>query len=143
MRIEEAQFTHLTVDMLGARYTQDQELVEFFLKHLAQSIGMQPIDRPHVYGFPKREGQTDSGVTGFQVIQESHISVHTFPEGDNLVSVDVFSCRAFDREQAIKVIGDFWKPNWMHINSIQRQDVIEELQGRRDHRRKLAIESSA
>ena len=37
----------------------------------------------------------DWGISGFVMIAESHISVHTFPERGE-VSIDVFSCKEFD-----------------------------------------------
>ena len=39
------------------------------------------------------------GPSGFVLIAESHISIHTFPE-KNFVSVDIFSCKGFDAEFA-------------------------------------------
>jgi len=41
----------------------------------------------------------DWGLSGFVLIAESHISIHTFPE-KNFVSVDIFSCKGFDAEFA-------------------------------------------
>ena len=37
---------------------------------------------------------------GFVLIAESHISIHTFPERGYL-SLDIFSCKDFDHEQAV------------------------------------------
>lgn len=34
----------------------------------------------------------ESGVTGVVVLAESHVSIHTWPERDNFVNVDVFVC---------------------------------------------------
>ena len=47
---------------------------------------------------PKPE---DSGVTGFVIIAESHISIHTFPR-KNYVNIDIFSCRPFDHDRALQ-----------------------------------------
>lgn len=43
------------------------------------------------------------GWTGVVIIDKSHISIHTFDKG-NLVSIDVFSCKPFDAEQALSYI---------------------------------------
>ena len=42
----------------------------------------------------------DNGISGFVIIAESHISVHTFP-GRDYVNIDIFSCKSFDHEQAL------------------------------------------
>ena len=47
------------------------------------------------------------GVSGFVMIAESHISIHTFPDQD-YVFMDIFSCKEFEAEKAIKqLIGAF------------------------------------
>ncbi len=41
-----------------------------------------------------------AGVTGFVVIAESHISVHTYPETGHY-AMDIFSCKSFDDKKTI------------------------------------------
>jgi len=62
-------------------------------------LGMTRITEPKVlhYDAPKVE---DSGVSGFVIIAESHISIHTFPHRD-YVNIDIFSCRPFDQDSAL------------------------------------------
>ena len=48
-------------------------------------------------------GSTIEGISGFVMIAESHISIHTFPEKD-YVFIDVFSCKGFDVENAVKLL---------------------------------------
>ena len=72
----------------------DEQLVENFLDSCPDDIGMTKIMPPQVYTYRGREPK-DWGVSGFVLIAESHISVHTFPERGYL-NVDVFSCKDFD-----------------------------------------------
>lgn len=60
---------------------------------------MTRITEPEVlkYDAPKSE---DSGVSGFVIIAESHISIHTFPNRD-YVNIDIFSCQPFDHDKAL------------------------------------------
>ncbi len=78
----------------------DVDLVRRFLDEYPATLGMTKICEPQVqeYNGPKSE---DSGVSGFVIIAESHISIHTFPHRD-YVNVDVFSCKAFDNERALR-----------------------------------------
>jgi S-adenosylmethionine decarboxylase len=85
---------------------KDEEFVYRFLDVFPSEIGMNKISTPHVtrYRGPKDE---DWGISGFVLIAESHISVHTFPER-SYVNIDVFSCKDFDHEQALsKIIETF------------------------------------
>jgi S-adenosylmethionine decarboxylase len=74
----------------------DEQLVESFLDRCPDDMGMTKIMPPQVYTYRGREPK-DWGVSGFVLIAESHISVHTFPERGYL-NVDVFSCKDFDTD---------------------------------------------
>ena len=75
------------------------ERVREFLTDCPADLGMTRITEPKVleYDAPKPE---DSGVSGFVIIAESHISIHTFPHRD-YVNIDIFSCRPFDQQRAL------------------------------------------
>ena len=95
---------HLVVDGLGCDPEQlaDAEHVRRFLEAYPDAISMTKITSPSVYTYhgPKPE---DWGISGFVIIAESHISVHTFPDRGYL-NIDVFSCREFDAERALSEI---------------------------------------
>ena len=78
----------------------DVDLVRGFLTDCPDTLGMTRITEPRVirYDAPKAD---DSGVSGFVIIAESHISVHTFPHR-SYVNIDIFSCQKFDHDQALE-----------------------------------------
>ena len=77
----ERSIMHLVIDGHGcdAEQLSDQERVRRFLDEFPDRIGMTKIAVPavHLYHGPVPE---DWGVSGFVIIAESHISVHTFPD---------------------------------------------------------------
>ena len=87
---------HLVVDGYGAdsQKLQDENLIFKFLDEYPTAIGMTKMIPPQVYTY---RGQTpdDWGLSGFVLIAESHISIHTFPDRQ-YVNIDVFSCKEFD-----------------------------------------------
>ena len=91
---------HLMLDGYGCDKTrlQDLNLVYRILDELPTRIGMTKIMPPYVFKYSGLRPE-DWGLSGFVLISESHISIHTFPE-KNFVSVDIFSCKAFDSEFA-------------------------------------------
>lgn len=99
---------HLVIDGYGGDTAKmwDTELVRRFLTDYPDSLGMTRITEPRVldYHAPKPE---DSGVSGFVIIAESHISIHTFPE-KSYVNIDIFSCRPFDHERALADATDLF-----------------------------------
>jgi S-adenosylmethionine decarboxylase len=53
------------------------------------------------------ENPDDWGISGIVMIAESHISIHTFPEY-NEASIDIFTCREFDTENALDTIKEMF-----------------------------------
>ena len=95
---------HLVVDGYGASPEKlaDADLVYRFLDAFPDAIGMTKVIRPQVYTYHGQKAE-DWGVSGFVVIAESHISVHTFPER-GYINVDIFSCREFDTDPAVEEV---------------------------------------
>ena len=93
---------HLVIDGFRGDTTKmwDVEWVREFLFECPNNLSMTRITEPKVleYTAPKAE---DSGVSGFVIIAESHISIHTFPHR-NYVNIDIFSCRPFDHQRALE-----------------------------------------
>ncbi len=92
---------HLVIDGYGAdsAMLEDTEAIRRFLDEYPDAIGMTKITPPHVYTYVGQNPE-DVGVSGFVLIAESHISVHTFPKR-NYVNIDVFSCKDFDTQKAL------------------------------------------
>jgi S-adenosylmethionine decarboxylase len=92
---------HLAVDGYGMDTSkfQDRDLLYEFLDTYPTTLGMTKITEPKVLTYVGNVSE-DWGLSGFVIIAESHISVHTFPSR-NYINVDIFSCKAFDAEKAL------------------------------------------
>ena len=97
---------HLTIDGFGGdrERLSSEALVSSLLDRLPGEIGMTKISQPFVFQYAGVKPE-DWGVTGFVIIAESHISVHTFPDR-GYVWVDVFSCKEFEAPGAVDRIVD-------------------------------------
>ena len=95
---------HLVVDGYGAtpEKLQDTDLVYRFLDEYPQAIGMTKIVPPQVYTYHGKTPE-DWGVSGFVIIAESHISIHTFPDRQ-YVNIDIFSCKDFDATSSLSIV---------------------------------------
>jgi S-adenosylmethionine decarboxylase len=83
-----------------------EEVVRSLLDTYPSEINMTKISEPFVLNYTGEKPE-DWGITGFVIIAESHISVHTFPER-GYVWVDIFSCKEFESEGATeRIIRDF------------------------------------
>ena len=95
---------HLIIDGYSSdqKILRDEDFLRKWLENYPAEIGMTRISPPYVlrYVGPVLE---DWGISGFVFIAESHIGIHTFVER-NYVNIDIFSCKDFDTEKAIKDI---------------------------------------
>ena len=85
---------HLTIDGYCGNYDKlnDKNLVMKVLNDLPNLLGMKKLSNPEVYFAPDNDKKDPGGWSGFVVIAESHISIHTFPRR-RFLSADVYSCK--------------------------------------------------
>ena len=98
---------HVTIDASGCnkRKLSSVTLVYDILNKLPDRIGMTKMTLPYVVKWLDKFAHGTEGISGFVMIAESHISIHTFPDQD-YVFMDIFSCKDFDAEKAIKYLVD-------------------------------------
>lgn len=96
----------------------DLNLIYRILEELPARIGMTKIMPPYVFKYSGLKPE-DWGLSGFVLIAESHISIHTFPE-KSYASVDIFSCKAFDTEFAAEYLKDVFGMTKVDVNVLDR-----------------------
>jgi S-adenosylmethionine decarboxylase len=85
---------HLTVDGYdGApELLADIGVVQRWLDELPRRLGMTKLLEPCLIEVGTQNEKDPGGITGFVLIAQSHISVHTFPLR-RFVTADVFTCQ--------------------------------------------------
>lgn len=122
---------HLIIDgyTSDAEILADEQFIGKFLHGYPSKIGMTVIRAPQVSKCIGAKPE-DWGISGYVLITESHISVHTFPE-HLYVCIDIFSSKEFDCEQAIRDLKEEFKLTkfWPHIlkRGIEHPAVAEEV----------------
>jgi S-adenosylmethionine decarboxylase len=101
---------HLVFDGHGcpAERLSDLDGLYALLDRLPDQIGMTKIMPPYVFRHG-RPGQPAAGLSGFVLIAESHISVHTFPD-QGFANADVFSCEPFDAGIVLSALKKAFAP---------------------------------
>jgi S-adenosylmethionine decarboxylase len=85
---------HVTIDGYGGSYERlnSEEAVHSALVELCDVLRMHPMIKPVVISAPDNHIKDPGGWSGFVIIAESHISIHTFPRRQ-FVSADVYTCQ--------------------------------------------------
>ncbi len=86
--------SHFTLDGYGCSEEKlaDMDLVFEVLERLPGHLGMHKIITPYVVKAAGNDKKDPGGYSGFVMIAESHISIHTFPK-KRFVSIDVYTCQ--------------------------------------------------
>ena len=110
------------IDGYGGSYEKlnDQSFVLSCLQELPEKLGMKKLADPEVYFAEGNDKKDPGGWSGFVVIMESHISVHTFP-ARGFVSIDVYTCQNnIDRDRIVGYFSDKFDLSDTEVNFVIR-----------------------
>ena len=112
---------HVTIDASGCnkRKLASVTVVYDILNKLPDRIGMTKMTLPYVVKWMDKFANGTEGVSGFVMIAESHLSIHTFPDQD-YVFMDIFSCRGFDAEMAVKYLTSAFEATKIEKHILKR-----------------------
>jgi S-adenosylmethionine decarboxylase len=88
------------------------EDVKILLNELVLLLDLQKISEAYKQFEPY-------GATGFILLEESHISIHTWPE-HQYAAIDIFSCKSFDMEKLTLKIKELLNTNTIECKLVER-----------------------
>ena len=111
---------HLVLDLAGcprARLT-DAAHLRAWVKDLIVAIKMKAYGEPQIEHFATHSFDA-AGFTLLQLIETSNICAH-FAENLGQIYIDIFSCKRFDNETAIKVCRKYFEPETVEVHVLER-----------------------
>ena len=120
---------HLTLDGYRGdkQKLNSQKLVRKCLNELPKLLNMKKLSRPEVYFAKANDKKDPGGWSGFVVIAESHISLHTFP-GREFLSADVYTCHnGMNRKFIVSYLKEQFGLRQTEVNFLKRgtRDPVE------------------
>lgn len=108
---------HLMIDAYNCHPDElrDQNLVYKILDTVPNLIGMKKLIKPYVIFAEDNNKRDPGGWSGFVIIQESHISLHTFIKR-RFITADIYSCKEFDPKPAIEFFKKTFRTNDLEIH---------------------------
>jgi S-adenosylmethionine decarboxylase len=93
---------HITIDGYGGDYDllNDEKVIFHILAELPKKLKMTTLTVPMVVSARANGDKDPGGWSGFVIIAESHIALHTFPKR-RFISADVYTCQNGMDVQAI------------------------------------------
>lgn len=108
---------HIILDLekVDNQILNDEEGLKKFLVDVTEKVEMHVLFGPVVVsGIPE-----NPGLSGFVIIDYSHISAHTFTNNGE-AEVDIFSCKPFEQEKAKEAVLNYFK---VPESSVRFQEV--------------------
>lgn len=104
---------HLIVELWQAQHLTDASEIRSIFMEAAQACGatILSIDL-HVF-------EPNGGVSGVAVLQESHISIHTWPEYE-YAALDIFVCGTLDPNDTLPVLKSRFAPGNIQVVEMKR-----------------------
>lgn len=109
---------HLIVELWHAKYLTNPSRIRKILIQAVEKCGatLLGIDL-HVFS-------PNGGVSGVAVLQESHLSIHTWPEY-HYAAIDIFVCGTIDPRLALEVLEMEFSPEQVQVREMKRGMGIE------------------
>ncbi len=108
---------HYILDIYGCEQTEISFVpaVERLLHEIIGKVDLVKVNAAFKQFEPK-------GVTGFILLEESHISIHTWPE-HSFAAIDIFSCKSIEVSSLESFLLDVLKAEKVCLSSIRRGKI--------------------
>jgi S-adenosylmethionine decarboxylase len=103
---------HLIIDVYDAEHLDDIDHIETTLRHCVDAAGATLL-HIHLHHFQP------NGVSGVEVLAESHISIHTWPEA-GYAALDVFMCGKADPDKCVPVLREAFGAKRIAVSELLR-----------------------
>ena len=113
---------HVTLDGYNGDFDllNSEEVVTKALQEMPGEMDMTILGGPVVYFAKGNDLKDPGGWSGFVVIEESHISIHTFP-ARGFISADVYTCKnGMDQQKIVQFFRDRFGIKDEEVNFIKR-----------------------
>ena len=106
---------HLIVNIYKCGKMPNHTELYKFLEKLVKLVKMNALTKPYIV-----EGaEYNPGITGFVIIETSHISVHTF-ETKKFIALDIYSCMPFNHKLILNEIKKEFNTKDLEYTIIKR-----------------------
>jgi S-adenosylmethionine decarboxylase len=105
--------THIIIELWNGKNFSSLPKIRKILKDSVKACGATLL------GINLHKFSPSGGISGVAIIQESHISIHTWPEY-KYAAMDIFVCGEINPYEAISVIKGGFKPEKIQVAELKR-----------------------
>jgi len=105
--------THLIIELWNAQHLSSLPKIKTILQKAVKTCGATLV-KINLHKFTP-----SGGISGVAIIQESHISIHSWPEY-KYAAIDIFVCGGINPYKAIPVLKKNFKPKDIQVMELKR-----------------------
>ena len=104
---------HLLIELWTDHFLNDSNRIREIIIKAINACGATML------GIDLHEFTPNGGISGVAILQESHLSIHTWPEY-SYAAIDLFVCGTVDPYLAIPVLESEFKPEKLEVQEVKR-----------------------
>jgi S-adenosylmethionine decarboxylase len=104
---------HLLVELWTSKFLREPNRIRGIIIEALKAC------RATMLGIDLHVFSPNGGVSGVAILQESHLSIHTWPEYE-YAAIDIFVCGTIDPKLAVPVLKKHFQPDRIEIREIKR-----------------------
>ncbi|MGD9157751.1 MAG: adenosylmethionine decarboxylase [Desulfobacteraceae bacterium] len=104
---------HLLIELWTEHFLNDSNRIREIIIKAINTCGATML------GIDLHEFTPNGGISGVAILQESHLSIHTWPEY-NYAAIDLFVCGTIDPYLAVPVLEKEFMPEKTDVQEIKR-----------------------
>ena len=116
---------HLTIDLKECThldYLTKPKSVKWYIERVCMNLELTRIGEPVIEQFHHPEDKDKCGITATQVLGESLLSIHTYPE-HKCAYIDIFSCSKFNTKIAIEFTRRVFGAKDFQVSLVKRMNL--------------------
>jgi len=106
---------HLILDLHECSYMPTHSEIYELFEDIIKSVHMKTLIPPFIV----KGAEHLAGLTGFCVIETSHLAIHTFTD-EGYIAFDLYSCKDYNEQIIIEKIQQLVKPKYIEKKIMQR-----------------------
>lgn len=103
---------------LDARYCNeainDPVIIQEFINEALEKIEMVPIGPTHILWCDTHDPEK-VGLSVYQLLQDSNISIHFCPANENQAYLDLFSCKEYEAQTVVDLFKKYFAPGKLAV----------------------------
>ena len=120
---------HVVIDAFGltpesVELLYDATALRGYISTITRWLHLTPVGEPTLQPFPTKDGSQKETYTATQVLSESSITIHCYPE-HRAVYIDIFSCKEFDTGVFFNVTKRFFEAERVFLQRVKRASIAE------------------